>query len=123
MTEVNFEGLSWPEKTDILRSNPVTPMRMFDKRVEALFRDLILSPAQVLGRVTDFFLRVEFQNRGSPNIHCLLWVEGAPVFDEDDDQKVCNFVSKYITAQLHNPHTQPELYKKVKEVQMHSRNH
>lgn len=25
--EVDFEGLAWPEKTDILRSNPVTPMR------------------------------------------------------------------------------------------------
>lgn len=36
---------------------------------------------------------------------------------------MCDFVFKYITAQLPDPHKQPELYKKVKEVQMHSRNH
>ncbi|XP_029963577.1 uncharacterized protein LOC115400066 [Salarias fasciatus] len=118
--EVNFEELDWSEKCDILRSNPVTAMRMFDKRVEALFRDLLLSPAQPLGKVVDFFYRVEFQHRGSPHIHCLLWVEGAPVFEKDDDQTVCDFVSRYITAQLPDPHTQPDLYKKVSEVQKHS---
>ncbi|XP_029948792.1 uncharacterized protein LOC115389532 isoform X1 [Salarias fasciatus] len=121
--EVNFEELDWSEKCDILRSNPVTAMRMFDKRVEALFRDLLLSPAQPLGKVVDFFYRVEFQHRGSPHIHCLLWVEGAPVFEKDDDQTVCDFVSRYITAQLPDPHTQPDLYKKVSEVQKHSRTH
>ena len=121
--EVNFDELDWSAKCDILRSNPVTTMRMFDKRVEALYRDLILSPAQPLGNVKDFFWRLEFQNRGSPHIHCLLWVENAPVFEEDDDLTVCNFVSKYITAQLPDPRTQPELYKKVTEVQIHSKNH
>ena len=121
--EVNFEGLDWSAKCDVLRSNPVTTMRMFDKRVEALFRDLILSPAQPLGNVVDFFYRVEFQHRGSPHIHCLIWVEGAPVFEEDSDQTVSDFVSKYITAQLPDPDSQPELYKKVTEVQIHSKNH
>ena len=121
--EVNFEELDWATKCEILRSNPVTTMRMFDKRVEALYRDLILSPAQPLGNVVDFFYRVEFQHRGSPHIHCLVWVEDAPKIEEDDDQIVCNFVSKYITAQLPDPRTQPELYKKVTEVQIHSKNH
>ncbi|XP_019217525.1 uncharacterized protein LOC109202971 [Oreochromis niloticus] len=121
--QVNFEGLDWSAKCDILRSNPVTTMRMFDKRVEALFRDLLLSPAEPLGKVIDYFYRVEFQHRGSPHIHCLLWVEGAPVFEEDDEQTVVDFINKYITAQLPDPHKQPELYKKVTEVQKHSKNH
>ncbi|XP_062414952.1 uncharacterized protein LOC134107225 [Pungitius pungitius] len=121
--EVNFEGLDWSAKCDILRSNPVTTMRMFDKRVEALFRDLLLSPAQPLGKVVDYFYRVEFQHRGSPHIHCLIWVDGAPVFEEDDDQTVSAFVSKYITAQLPDPRRQPELHKKVTEVQIHSKKH
>ncbi|XP_028428571.1 uncharacterized protein LOC114552071 isoform X2 [Perca flavescens] len=121
--QVNFYELDWSSKCDILRSNPVTTMRMFDKRVEALFRDLILSPAQPIGKVVDYFYRLEFQNRGSPHIHCLIWVEGAPVFEVDSDQKVCDFVSRYITAELPDPITQPELYKKVTEVQMHSKNH
>ena len=121
--DVNFDELDWSAKCDILRSNPVTAMRMFDKRVEALFRDLISSQAEPLGKVLDFFYRVEFQHRGSPHIHCLLWIEGAPVFETDSDKTVCNFVSKYITAQLPDPRKQPELHRKVKELQMHSRNH
>ena len=121
--EVDFDELDWSTKCDILRSNPVTTMRMFDKRVEALYRDLILSPAQPLGKVVDYFYRVEFQHRGSPHIHCLLWVEGAPIFEEDDDRTICDFVNKYISAQLPDPVTQPDLYQKVTEVQMHSKNH
>ncbi|XP_074542437.1 uncharacterized protein LOC141802702 isoform X2 [Halichoeres trimaculatus] len=121
--QVNFDELDWSSKCDILRSNPVTTMRLFDKRVEALFRDVILSPAQPIGEVADYFWRLEFQHRGSPHIHSLIWVKGAPVFEEDSDQKVCEFVSKYITAELPDQNTQPELYKKVTEVQMHSRNH
>ena len=50
-------------------------------------------------------------------------MKGALVFEVDSDQKVCDFVSRYITAKLPDPITQPELYKKVTEVQMHSKNH
>ncbi|XP_034567817.1 uncharacterized protein LOC117832690 isoform X2 [Notolabrus celidotus] len=121
--EVNFDELDWSTKCDILRSNPVTVMRVFDKRVEALYRDLILSPAQPLGKVYDFFWRLEFQHRGSPHIHGLLWVDGAPVFEKDSDKTVCDFVSKYISARLPDPDKQPDLFKKVTEVQIHSKNH
>ncbi|KAM9812015.1 uncharacterized protein ACBT44_011392 isoform 3-T12 [Syngnathus typhle] len=120
---VNFAGLDWATKCEILRGNPVTTMRMFDKRVEALFRDLILSPAQPIGEVVDYFYRLEFQHRGSPHIHCLIWVKGAPVFEESSDKAICDFVSRYISAELPDPQKEPELYKKVTEVQMHSKGH
>ncbi|XP_061154317.1 uncharacterized protein LOC133167487 isoform X2 [Syngnathus typhle] len=120
---VNFAGLDWATKCEILRGNPVTTMRMFDKRVEALFRDLILSPAQPIGEVVDYFYRLEFQHRGSPHIHCLIWVKGAPVFEESSDKAICDFVSRYISAELPDPQKEPELYKKVTEVQMHSKSH
>ena len=121
--QVDFESLDWTVKCEILRSNPVTCMRLFDKRVEALFRDLLLSNAQPLGKVIDFFYRVEFQHRGSPHIHAMLWVDGAPELDVCDDQTVCDFVDRYISAQLPDPETQPELFQKVSEVQKHSKNH
>ncbi|XP_047245588.1 uncharacterized protein LOC124882907 isoform X2 [Girardinichthys multiradiatus] len=121
--EVDFEALNWSEKCDILRSNPVTTMRMFDKRVEALFRDLLFSPAKPLGEIIDYFYRVEFQHRGSPHIHMLIWNTEKVDIEVDDDETVCNFVDKYVTAQLPNPEKQPELYKKVTELQKHSKNH
>ncbi|XP_076740544.1 uncharacterized protein LOC143418707 isoform X1 [Maylandia zebra] len=121
--EVDFEALDWSEKCEILRSNPVTTMRMFDKRVEALFRDLLFSPAQPLGEIIDYFYRVEFQHRGSPHIHMLLWIREKVEADVDDDQTVCDFVDRYISAQLPDPEKQPELHKKVTELQKHSKNH
>uniref|UniRef100_A0A669AV05 ATP-dependent DNA helicase n=1 Tax=Oreochromis niloticus TaxID=8128 RepID=A0A669AV05_ORENI len=121
--EVDFEALDWSEKCEILRSNPVTTMRMFDKRVEALFRDLLFSPAQPLGEIIDYFYRVEFQHRGSPHIHMLLWIREKVEVDVDDDQTVCDFVDRYISAQLPDPEKQPELHKKVAELQKHSKNH
>ncbi|KAG1927220.1 ATP-dependent DNA helicase PIF1 [Pimephales promelas] len=120
---VNFAELDWSEKCEILRSNPVTAMRMFEKRVEALMRDLINSPARPIGEVIDFFYRVEFQLRGSPHIHCLFWVKDAPEFEKDEDQDVCDFIDKYISCKLPDPDKDPELHKIVSEVQMHSRNH
>ncbi|XP_078786332.1 uncharacterized protein LOC144981283 isoform X1 [Oryzias latipes] len=121
--QVDFEALDWSEKCEILRSNPVCVMRLFDKRVECLFRDLLCSDAQPLGKVIDFFYRVEFQHRGSPHIHMMLWIDQAPQVEVNSDQTVCDFVDRYISAQLPDPNTQPELYKKVTEVQKHSRNH
>lgn len=41
---------------------------------------LILSPAQPISEVEDYFYRVEFQARGSPLIHLLVWVKDAPKF-------------------------------------------
>nr|XP_021333346.1 uncharacterized protein LOC101884770 [Danio rerio] len=120
---VNFADLDWSEKCEILKSNPVTAMRMFEKRVEALMRDLIMSPAQPVGEVIDFFYRVEFQLRGSPHIHCLFWVKDAPEFEHDQDQVVCDFIDKYISCKLPDVIKDPELHRIVSEVQMHSRNH
>lgn len=37
--------------------------------------------------------------------------------------KLCDFVDKYISAQLPDPETQPDLYQKMSEVQKHSKNH
>ena len=121
--QVDVSELDWAAKCEILRSNPVTTMRMFDKRVDALLRHLLLSPAQPIGEVIDYFFRVEYQARGSPHIHLLAWCQNAPVFEEDPDEKVCEFVDKYITCQLPDPNTDPELFKIVTEVQTHSKRH
>ncbi|XP_026084957.1 uncharacterized protein LOC113060278 [Carassius auratus] len=121
--EVVFSELDWTTKCEILRSNPVTVMRMFEKRVDALMNHLLLSPAQPIGEVEDYFYRVEFQARGSPHIHLLAWVKGAPEFENQSDQVVCDFIDRYITCQLPDPTTDPELHQIVTEVQLHSRKH
>ncbi len=54
-----------------------------------------MSSAQPIGKVIDYFYRVEFQQRGSPHIHCLFWVENAPKLNEDNednDALVASFI-------------------------------
>nr|XP_021330385.1 uncharacterized protein LOC101882679 [Danio rerio] len=121
--EIDFSQLDWATKCEILRSNPVTVMRMFEKRVDALMAHLLLSPAQPIGEVEDFFYRVEFQARGSPHIHLLAWVKDAPDPEEDNDETICDFIDRYVSCKLPDPNVDPELHKIVTEVQLHSRNH
>ncbi|KAL6484152.1 hypothetical protein MHYP_G00061970 [Metynnis hypsauchen] len=120
---VDFDELDWLTKCEIIQSNPVTVIRLFEKRVEALMRDLILSPAQPIGEVVDMFYRVEFQARGSGHIHCLFWIKDAPEYGKDDDCTVTAFIDNYISCQLPDEQTDPELHNIVKDVQSHSRNH
>lgn len=119
----NIEDLSFQEKSKLLQENPVLAARMFDHRVHVLFHELLLSKAEPLGKIVDFFWRTEFQVRGSPHIHCLLWVENAPKLDEDSDELVCAFIDKYISTELPDPEVDPVLHQIIKQVQTHSKNH
>ena len=52
-----------------------------------------------LGKISDWFYRVEYQQRGSSHIHMLIWLEDAPEFGKDSDAKVTSFIDKIITYQ------------------------
>ena len=122
--EGDFSELDWNQKCEILRSNPVTVMRLFEKRVDALMTDLILSPAEPIGPVEDYFYRVEFQARGSPHIHMLVWIKDAPeIEDPEHCQDVTDFIDRYINCQMPDEEADPELHQIVSEVQVHSRKH
>ncbi|XP_062574488.1 uncharacterized protein LOC134236336, partial [Saccostrea cucullata] len=117
------DDLSWDDKCKILRSNPVTAARMFDQRFHTFLKNVIMSEAEPIGKVIDYFYRVEFQQRGSPHTHCLFWIENAPKFEEDSNEKVTEFIDKYITCEIPNEHEDPELFSIVMAVQQHSKNH
>jgi len=120
---VDFDSLEWAEKCDILRSDPVTAVRMFDHRVNAFLSKVIRSPANPIGKVVEFFYRVEFQQRGAPHIHCLFWIENAPIFDKATDEEVCEYVDGYISCTLPDAEAAPELHEIVSSVQMHRKKH
>ena len=119
----NPSDLDWAEKNEILRNNPVTVARMFDHRFHVFQRDVILSPANPIGKVADYFVRVEFQQRGSPHMHCLYWVENAPKLNEDSEETICDFIDRYVTCALPPEGDDPELRQIVLDVQQHSKSH
>ena len=78
----------------------MTASRMFVHRLTTFFRCVICGKSFPLGEVLDYMHRTEFQNRGSPHGHCLLWVKDAPKFGVDDDESVEKFIDKYQTCSL-----------------------
>nr|XP_055041698.1 LOW QUALITY PROTEIN: uncharacterized protein LOC129429201 [Misgurnus anguillicaudatus] len=123
--QINVDKLDWSEKCAFLRRNPVTAARMFDHRWHCFLKHVIMSPAEPIGKIKDYFYRVEFQQRGSPHVHCLFWVENAPKLNDDDeanDPVVVDFIDTYITCET--PAEQDiELFETVNSVQKHSTRH
>ena len=69
--------LTWQEKTKIFQKDPVTCSRFFDHRVQDFLNTFLKSNCEPIGKLSDFFYRIEFQG-GSPHIHMLVWIENAP---------------------------------------------
>ncbi|XP_046348179.2 uncharacterized protein LOC124128768 [Haliotis rufescens] len=115
--------LDWSEKCFVLRKNPVTAARMFDQRFHCFLKEVIMSPAEPIGKIKDYFYRVEFQHRGSPHTHCLFWVDNAPKIDKDNDEAVKSFIDNYVTCEMPSVENDEELYNIVNSVQKHSKRH
>ena len=91
---VESKTLSWETRSRLVQSDPVTCVRHFDHRVSQ-FIDLVLkNPESPLGVLKDYFYRVEFQQRGSPHIHMLLWIANCPKYKKDTDSEVLDYIDQ-----------------------------
>ena len=106
-------------KSRLIQSDPVTCARHFDYQVHTFLQNFLLSSAVPLGKIADWFYRVDFQQRGSPHIHMLIWLENAPMFGEDSDCDVVSFIDTIITCE--KPTENPDLLALVnRQVHRHS---
>ena len=71
----------------------------FDYQFNQFLKHFLMSSAAPLGKIADWFYRVEYQQRGSPHIHMLIWLEDAPVYGCDEDEDVTSFIDKIITCE------------------------
>ena len=53
--------------------------------------------AKPLGEIADYAIGIEFQARGSPHAHCVIWVKEYGV---DHDSQVCDFIDQYVSCKL-----------------------
>ena len=118
LSEEHINKMSWQDRCTWIRSNPVTCARHFEFKYQKFLKNVIMSKSHPIGPVSDFFYRVEFQQRGSPHIHALFWVDGAPKIGSFKEEHVCAFIDKFISAQL--PSQDEELKELVLSVQTHS---
>ena len=120
ISETEVATMDWNKKAQYLRRNPVVTVQMFQHRVESFFKDFLMSDAHPLGKLKEYCIKIEFQARGSPHAHCLLWIENAPKINEQSDEEVIAFCDRHISGELpdENGHDQ-ELAILVKRLQTH----
>ena len=110
-------NMTWEDKTTWLKRNPVTAARHFQYRLDQFWKTFITSKAKPIGEVTDYMIRIEFQARGSPHAHTILWIKDAPQYGKDSDEKVTEFIDKYQVCSY--PHDNEELQSLV-QLQKHT---
>jgi len=65
---------------ELCAMDPVSVNIHFHKKWHAIFNKLIKSKSTpIFGEVLDHFWRIEYQSRGAPHVHCLLWIKDAPI--------------------------------------------
>ena len=89
---VATDSLSWETRSRLVQSDPVTCVRHFDHRVSQFIQTILKSPNSPLGEMEDYFYRVEFQQRGSPHIHMLVWIKSSPKYGTDDEEDVIRYI-------------------------------
>ena len=119
LTPDEIETLSWEDRCELLRSNPVTAAQHFNNRVQMFLKYILLNKdLNPLGEITDYKFRIEFQQRGSPHVHMVAWVKDAPSFEKNTISEVETFVDKYVTCEL--PDLDPDLKDHLTQVQRHT---
>ena len=115
-SEEEIKNMNYMERTTVLQSNPVLLARHFQYRVENFFKYIVSDGT--LGKVIHYAIRVEFQVRGSPHIHSLLWIENAPKLDEKTKDEYIKFVDNAVKCEFPD-NDGSDLFQLVKTYQTH----
>ena len=92
--------LTWQAKMKLIQNDPITCARYYNYRIQELFK-LLKCKNGIFDEydLEDYYYRVEFQHRGSPHVHCMLWLKNGPHFirqNPNSIQKCEEFIDKFI---------------------------
>ena len=120
ITEDEIEALSYVERCQMLNANPVVTAKHFQHRVETFFSEVLLSQSNPIGKITYYALRIEFQMRGSPHLHALIWTADCPKLTSENKDAYIEFIDKHVQSNLPCEKDEPELHQLVKTYQKHN---
>ena len=95
--------------------DPISVSRKFSLKFHAFFRKVLLN-GEVLGKVDHFYWKREYQARGAPHYHVLVWVR---VIGQDDPDKVLAWIEERITCHIPDKKCSPDLHRLVTRYQLH----
>ena len=84
LSKENIKNLTYQDRCRLLNSNSVVVAKYFQYRVEVFFKEITVDGPFV--RTKNYTIQVEFQVRGSPQVHCFLWVVNAPVLTSNNKE-------------------------------------
>ena len=82
-----------PQSYNIARlctEDPISVSRQFSYKFHDFFNIVIMKWA-VLGTVDHYYWK-EYQMRGAPHYHIVLWIRDSPVLGKDSPEKVLSFI-------------------------------
>ena len=111
--------LKWDELASIINKlhNPVLVARHFQYRVEVFFKEIAVDGP--LGKTKNSAVCVEFQVRGSPHVHCFLWVANDPGLISNNKEEYITLVDQIVHAFVPDRNENPELHNLVNLYQLH----
>ncbi|KAK9705328.1 hypothetical protein RND81_07G048700 [Saponaria officinalis] len=108
----------WPEITKYVQARGLRPedrpdiiCRVFKIKLNQLIHDI--KKDQIFGKIQAVVYTVEFQKRGLPHVHMVLWLHQDYKFPTAED------IDNIICAELPDTVHEPELYKVVSELMMY----
>ena len=107
----------WQEITQSLlphqtaNDRPDIVSKVFNLKLLELKEDIL--KRNVLGRITAYVYTIEFQKRGLPHAHMLLF------FKDEDKPRAPQDIDTLVAAQIPDPRAQPILYEMVKRHMIH----
>ena len=109
--DADVSDLSFEEKARLIRNDPVTCALYFEHKFQELFKTWKKTDDGPFGKykILQHYFRIEFQHRGSPHVHMILWLHEAPTFDADKPHLfhlIEDFIDNIISTNSDDPDVQ-----------------
>lgn len=104
-------NLKWnkSDRIEYLRKHPAMAARLFAIKQKCIWENLIMGTAEPFGEIVDYWIRVEFQSRGTAHSHSMVCCkhkkggvtpEMMTSTNSEDQEKIKDHIKQIITAKL-----------------------
>ena len=116
LSDEEIFNLTYEERCDMLSQNPVLACKLYKDRLDGMVKHVIRGKGQPLGRILHDWIRTDFQARGGPHGHIMLWAflkdlegnefDGDELIDlmtsqeETDKTKLAEILDQYIECEF-----------------------
>ena len=76
-----------------MRKDPLLTSLHFERRWRAFLKYILKGKTKPLGKLNDYFAKIEHRNGGSPHLHIFLWIEDAPAVHQSSIRNLITYMT------------------------------